>query len=106
MRVAKLCDYRGGVCRKCGHKGGGPGVYRVCVPLVAARPAKPMPKFRPIDYAPRRGLGDWVSLALSMLGITKTRASQAFSAFGVKDCGCAARQQAMNEWGKKNLGIG
>lgn len=50
----------------------------------------------------RPGLGDMVASGLSAIGITKERVSKAVGG----DCGCAARQQAMNEWGKKNLGIG
>lgn len=48
------------------------------------------------------GLGDMVAAGLSAIGITKERVSKAVGG----DCGCAARQQAMNEWGKKHLGIG
>lgn len=49
-----------------------------------------------------QGLGDMVAAGLSAIGITKDLVSKAVG----RDCGCAARQQAMNEWGKKNLGIG
>lgn len=48
------------------------------------------------------GLGDMVAAGLSAIGITKERVSKAIG----KPCGCGARQQAMNEWGKKHLGIG
>jgi len=50
----------------------------------------------------RPGLGDMVAAGLSAIGITKERVSKAIG----KPCGCGARQQAMNEWGKKHLGIG
>jgi hypothetical protein len=50
----------------------------------------------------RPGLGDMVASSLAAVGITKDLVSKAVGG----DCGCAARQQAMNEWGKKNLGIG
>lgn len=43
-----------------------------------------------------------VADGLSAIGITKERVSKAVGG----DCGCAARQQAMNEWGKRHLGIG
>ena len=48
------------------------------------------------------GLGDMVAAGLSAIGITKERVSKTIG----KPCGCGARQQAMNEWGKKHLGIG
>jgi hypothetical protein len=50
----------------------------------------------------RPGLGDMVAAGLSAIGITKERVSAAVGG----DCGCSKRQDAMNEWGKKNLGIG
>jgi hypothetical protein len=43
-----------------------------------------------------------VAAGLSAIGITKERVSAAVGG----DCGCSKRQDAMNEWGKKNLGIG
>lgn len=51
---------------------------------------------------PRPGLGDMVAAGLSAIGITKERVTAAVG----RDCGCKGRQEAMNEWGKKNLGIG
>lgn len=48
------------------------------------------------------GLGDMVAAGLSAIGITKERVSAVVGG----DCGCQQRQDAMNEWGKKNLGIG
>ena len=53
----------------------------------------------------RRGLGDWVAAALAWLGITKTRADRVAKAVGRPSCGCAARQQRLNDLGKK-IGIG
>lgn len=47
------------------------------------------------------GLGDMVSSALSAVGITKERVSKLAGG----DCGCAKRQQALNELGRK-IGIG
>lgn len=70
-------------CRVCGSRVSAPHVRRNCGP-------------------PAPGLGDYVANALSAVGITKERVSAAVGG----DCGCAARQQAMNEWGRKNLGIG
>lgn len=57
---------------------------------------------KPGTEPPRLGLGDMVAAGLSAIGITKERVSKAIG----KPCGCGARQQAMNEWGKRHLGIG
>ena len=59
---------------------------------------------KPAPIAP--GLGDMVASGLDALGITKARVQAMASAVGIKDCGCAKRQQAMNEWAAKRLGIG
>lgn len=48
------------------------------------------------------GLGDHVASALSAVGITKERVSKALG----RPCGCKQRQQKMNDWGRKWLGIG
>lgn len=53
-----------------------------------------------IDNGP--GLGDYVAYGLSAVGITPERVS---AALGVKPCGCAKRQQRLNELGRK-FGIG
>jgi hypothetical protein len=54
---------------------------------------------------PRRnchpGLGDMVAAGLSAVGITKKRVSNLVGG----DCGCAERQEALNEFGRR-LGIG
>ena len=50
---------------------------------------------------PRHGLGDMVASALSAVGITKERVSAAIG----RPCGCAERQQALNDIGRK-FGIG
>ena len=47
------------------------------------------------------GLGDMVASALSAVGITKERVSAAIG----KPCGCAKRQAALNELGRR-IGIG
>ena len=49
----------------------------------------------------RPGLGDMVAAGLATVGITKERVSKAIG----RDCGCAKRQAALNEFGKR-LGIG
>lgn len=49
-----------------------------------------------------RGLGDMVADGLSAVGITKERVSAVVG----KDCGCSKRQAALNEWGRRHLGIG
>lgn len=50
---------------------------------------------------PKLGLGDMVAAGLATVGITKERVSKALG----RDCGCAKRQAALNEFGKR-LGIG
>ena len=52
-----------------------------------------------------RGLGDAVAKTLDAIGITKERAKAVASAVGIKDCGCKQRQQAMNDFGAKFLGL-
>ena len=53
------------------------------------------------DVANSRGLGDMVSSALSSVGITKERVSAAVG----RPCGCAERQEALNDIGRR-FGIG
>ena len=54
------------------------------------------------DYPHKKpGLGDMVAAGLSAIGITKERVSKAIG----KPCGCAKRQQRLNELGRR-LGIG
>lgn len=47
------------------------------------------------------GLGDRIASALAAVGITKERVSKAIG----KDCGCAKRQQQLNELGRR-IGVG
>lgn len=54
----------------------------------------------------RPGLGDMVAAGLDAIGITKERVQAVASVVGIKDCGCQQRQQKMNSWGAKHLGIG
>ena len=70
-------------CRVCGAAVSAPHVRRNC-----GRP-------------PARGLGDMVSSALSAVGITKERVSAAIG----RPCGCAERQEALNDIGRR-FGIG
>jgi len=51
-------------------------------------------------HCSHRGLGDYVALGLAAFGITKARVSWLLG----KDCGCAERQEDLNEVGKK-LGL-
>lgn len=51
------------------------------------------------------GLGDMVAAGLSSLGITKERVSVVAQAVGVQDCGCADRQNWLNQVGR-TLGFG
>jgi hypothetical protein len=50
------------------------------------------------------GLGDMVAAGLDAIGVTKERVQAVASAVGVKDCGCAKRQAALNRLGEK-LGL-
>ncbi len=56
-------------------------------------PAYPRPR--------QPGLGDMVAAGLASVGITKERVSRVLG----RDCGCAKRQQRLNDLGRK-LGIG
>ena len=56
-------------------------------------PAYPRPR--------QPGLGDMVAAGLASVGITKERVSRVLG----RDCGCAKRQQRLNELGRK-VGIG
>lgn len=80
-------------------------------PLTAAEravhPGRAFPA-RTEGSGPRRpspGLGDMVAAGLSAVGITKERAAAVAAAVGVKDCGCAKRQAALNRLGER-LGFG
>lgn len=52
----------------------------------------------------RPGLGDMVASGLAAVGVTKERVQAVAKAVGVKDCGCAKRQAALNKLGEK-LGL-
>ena len=54
----------------------------------------------------RPGLGDRVASALASVGITTARAQAVANAFGVDDCGCDGRRDALNRLGRDYLGIG
>lgn len=49
----------------------------------------------------KKGLGDWIELILSYLGITKSLISKVIG----RQCGCKKRQDILNRIGKK-IGIG
>jgi len=53
----------------------------------------------------KSGLGDRIAEGLSAVGITKDRVQAVAHAVGIEDCGCAERQQLLNQLGHK-LGIG
>jgi hypothetical protein len=79
-------------------------MYRADVPEAAAKnELLELLRLRFADAKPaKRGLGDIVSAGLSAIGITPERVSKAF---GVKDCGCKGRAEALNALGRR-LGIG
>lgn len=96
-----ICEYRDGACVHCGYRPESMPFFRNCPSLLSGRKVHEIQLEKPKQ--PRGyGLGDIVAAGLSAIGITKERVSAAVGG----DCGCAARQQALNEWGKKNLGIG
>lgn len=49
----------------------------------------------------RMGLGDYITTALSAIGITEERVSKAIG----RPCGCSKRAEALNQLGRK-IGIG
>ena len=53
----------------------------------------------------QKGLGDVVALAFATVGITKARAQAVAQAVGLADCGCAGRQERLNQIGY-TVGIG
>ena len=57
--------------------------------------------YRVCGAQPSLGLGDMVASGLSAIGITKERVSKLAGG----DCGCAKRQAALNDLGRK-IGIG
>lgn len=51
-------------------------------------------------------LGDLVAAAFASVGITKDRAQAVATAVGITDCGCAKRQETLNQIGREWLCIG
>jgi hypothetical protein len=70
-------------CRVCGARVSRPHVRRNCGPVPP-------------------GLGDMAASALAAVGATKERVEAVVGG----PCGCDERQEAMNEFGRKWLGIG
>jgi hypothetical protein len=54
---------------------------------------------------PPNGLGDLVAAAFASVGVTKDRAQAVAELAGFEDCGCAKRQERLNELGRM-VGIG
>jgi hypothetical protein len=54
---------------------------------------------------PPNGLGDLVAAAFASVGITKDRAQAVAELAGFEDCGCAKRQERLNQLGRM-VGIG
>ena len=54
---------------------------------------------------PPNGLGDLVAAAYASVGINKDRAQAVAELAGFEDCGCAGRQERLNELGYA-MGIG
>jgi len=78
-----LCDFKDGKCVRCGTVREPPYPRRRCV----------------------AGLGDMVEAGLESVGITKARAQAVAQAVGIADCGCAGRQERLNQIGY-TVGIG
>jgi len=70
-------------CRRCGAR----------VNVASPRP--------PVARCSAAGLGDYVAAGLSAVGITKKRVTAAIG----RPCLCAERQAALNEIGRKYLGL-
>ena len=82
------CDFSSGKCPSCG--------------FVASRETRRnCPARNEWPPPPPPGLGDMVAAGLSAIGITKERVEAVVGG----DCGCSARQQTLNELGRK-IGIG
>jgi hypothetical protein len=81
------------------------GVWR-CFICGAAAPDQSAPhRGRCVCEQPAlRGLGDIVAAGLSSVGITKERVQRVANAVGIKDCGCAKRQAALNRLSDRLLG--
>lgn len=75
----------GWACTRCGRK----------VKLQSEKPPVAVCKAGP-------GLGDMVAAGLERVGITKERVSAAIG----RPCRCGERQQKMNDFGRKYLGMG
>lgn len=52
------------------------------------------------------GLGDLVAHAFATVGITVERAQAVANAVGLDDCGCGRRREALNDLGRRYLGVG
>lgn len=52
------------------------------------------------------GLGDLVAHVFKTVGITVERAQRVANAVGLDDCGCGQRREALNDLGRRYLGIG
>ena len=75
--------------------------------MTPARPLAPQEvadRVRLLREQPLPGLGDLVAAGLSSVGITKERVQRVANAVGIKDCGCAARQAALNRLSDRLLG--
>jgi len=93
-----LCEFVDGRCPVCGYQTQHANLKRNCGGRIP--PPEPQPDTK--VESPRPGLGDLVAAGLEMTGITKERVSALIG----RPCGCPQRQAAMNQWGKKHLGIG
>jgi hypothetical protein len=73
----------------------------ICGRTATVRGEKPPVAVCKAAATPRPSLGDMVAAWLSAIGITKERVSAVVGG----DCGCAKRQEALNELGRR-VGIG
>jgi len=105
LNKSLLCDFdtveADFLCKNCGIKIPR-RLFQNGQPLVACtKPAKQAPQ-----EPPQVGLGDMVASALDGIGVTKDRVQALANKIGIRDCGCKARQAAMNSFGQKYFGIG
>jgi DNA repair protein RadC len=107
--MLEQCKFIDGRCSACGFACDLKNVHVPCSASVAiknallanAKKIAESPKKPAKQMSRQKGLGDLVTMALSAVGITKERVSKAIG----RPCGCAKRQERLNELGRK-IGIG
>jgi hypothetical protein len=103
MTMSNLCIFDDNQsCPVCRRRTKFPHSKRVCCGHPGCKPEPPGEPNQATETVSRKnGLGDIVAGGLSAVGITKERVSRAIG----RPCGCAKRQEKLNELGRK-FGIG